>query len=299
MSTFRAHWVRTMSANKWPIRWDLLLRYRLIEIIALWEGRLTTNHLCSSFGIGRQQASKDINTYNAQVAPGNLVYDKQLKGYKPTDTFRTAVTSGIADEYLHLLNRNSDLAQTFDGLSLGITNTEVVSVPVRVIQPEVLRPIVTAAREGKRLDVDYVSVSHPDHEGRVIVPHTLVYTGLRWHVRSWCEKNRDYRDFVLSRFRGVPEVMDVSDKGMNGDKAWNTSATIKLKPDPRLSRERKGVIARDYGMKNNVLAIKTRGALVHYALKQLQIDDKVLQGKPSAQQIVISNYQQIRPWLFD
>ncbi|MCX9562645.1 WYL domain-containing protein, partial [Vibrio cholerae] len=32
-----------MSA--WPIRWDLLFRYRMIEIIALWEGRLTTNHL--------------------------------------------------------------------------------------------------------------------------------------------------------------------------------------------------------------------------------------------------------------
>jgi hypothetical protein len=48
----------------WQTRWDLLLRYRTIEIIALWEGRLTTNHLCATFGIGRQQASKDINTYN-------------------------------------------------------------------------------------------------------------------------------------------------------------------------------------------------------------------------------------------
>ena len=52
-----------MKKTDWPIRWDLLLRYRLIEIIALWEGRLTTNHICHSFGIGRQQASKDINTY--------------------------------------------------------------------------------------------------------------------------------------------------------------------------------------------------------------------------------------------
>ena len=51
-----------MKKTDWPIRWDLLLRYRLIEIIALWEGRLTTNHICHSFGIGRQQASKDINS---------------------------------------------------------------------------------------------------------------------------------------------------------------------------------------------------------------------------------------------
>ena len=71
------------NAADWPLRWDLLLRYRLIEVIALWEGRLTTNHLQRAFGIGRQQASKDINHYLAEYAPGNLEYDRSLKGYKP------------------------------------------------------------------------------------------------------------------------------------------------------------------------------------------------------------------------
>ena len=49
------------TEHKWPFRWELLLRYRFIETLALWEGRLTTRHLCDTFGIGRQQASKDIN----------------------------------------------------------------------------------------------------------------------------------------------------------------------------------------------------------------------------------------------
>ena len=66
------------SDLKWPFRWDLLLRYRFIETIALWEGRLTTRHLCDTFGIGRQQASKDINNYIREVGPGNLEYDKFL-----------------------------------------------------------------------------------------------------------------------------------------------------------------------------------------------------------------------------
>jgi hypothetical protein len=26
---------------EWPLRWDLLTRYRLIEIVAQWEGRLS------------------------------------------------------------------------------------------------------------------------------------------------------------------------------------------------------------------------------------------------------------------
>lgn len=31
------------------VRWDLALRYRLIETVAWWEGRLTTGHLMQSW----------------------------------------------------------------------------------------------------------------------------------------------------------------------------------------------------------------------------------------------------------
>ena len=51
---------------------------------------------------------------------------------------------------------------------------------------------------------------HPNVEIRLIAPHTLVYTGMRWHVRAYCEKNGQYRDFVLSRLRGEPELLDAS-----------------------------------------------------------------------------------------
>lgn len=287
-----------MTVKQWPLRWDLLLRYRLIEIIALWEGRLTTNHLTRAFGIGRQQASKDINTYKSSIAPKNLEYDSRLKGYKPSASFKPVVTSGVADEYLHLLNRNTDLNQTFDSLSLNTGNVEVLATPNRDIRPQIIRPIVSAARQQRRLDVDYVSIGNPDFEGRVIVPHTIVFTGLRWHVRAWCEKNLEYRDFVLSRFRGTPDIMDSSEHGAKQDLAWNTEVTISIKPDTRLSKSQQDVIARDYGMENGELKIPTRGPLVHYALQQLHIDDRVSQGKPSAQQIVISNLSEIEHWLF-
>jgi hypothetical protein len=90
MSRFQAHKILAMGRSldmDWPLRWDLLTRYRLIEIVAQWEGRLTTNHLINSFGIGRQQASKDINTYLQEIAPDNLIYDKYLKGYRPSESF--------------------------------------------------------------------------------------------------------------------------------------------------------------------------------------------------------------------
>jgi predicted DNA-binding transcriptional regulator YafY len=287
-----------MPDAKWPFRWDLLLRYRYIETIALWEGRLTTRHLCDTFGIGRQQASKDINNYLRDVGVGNLEYDKYLKGYKPTEAFLPCVTQGLADEYLHLMARNNELMNVFESLALNVANVEVLSLPVRDVKPEVLRPIMQAARQQKRLDVDYVSLNNPDREGRIIVPHTLVYTGLRWHVRAWCEKNQEYRDFVLSRFRDTPDIMDESPHGADEDAEWNQLVTLHITPDPRLSPEQQEVVQVDYGMDNGVLKVPTRGKLVPYALKLLHIDARHELEDPMAQQIVVRNRSEIEPWLF-
>lgn len=284
--------------SSWPLRWDLLQRYRLIEIIALWEGRLTTNHLCDTFGIGRQQASKDINDYLATVGAANLVYDKQLKGYRPAGQFLPRVTSGVADEYLHLLSRNKDLSQTFEQLPLQNANTEVVQVPLRNVEPTIIRTLVTAARNGKRVEVDYVSLQNPSREGRIIAPHTLVFTGLRWHVRAFCEKNQDFRDFVLSRFRGIPTIENDASAHANDDARWNRMLTLKIVADQRLSKEQRKIIEQDYGMTRGTLKITTRAALAQYALQALRIDPHVVQAKAEAQQITIANLEEIKPWLF-
>lgn len=284
--------------DPWPFRWDRLLRYRFIEIISLWEGRLTTRHLCDTFGIGRQQASKDINAYLRGIGRGNLHYDKYLKGYRPSQDFQPQLTSGLADEYLHLAARNAELSHVFESLSLELRNIEVLSLPVRDVRPAVLRPLLQAARRPQRLEVDYVSISNPDREGRIIVPHTLVFSGLRWHVRAWCEKNRDYRDFVLSRFRGEPELLGHSDRTGADDTGWHTRVTLKLVPDPRLTTAQQDVVMQDYGMRDGVLAVATRGTLIPYILQRLNIDPHSERLAPESQQLTICNRQSIERWLF-
>lgn len=282
----------------WPLRWDLLTRYRLIEIVAQWEGRLTTNHLINSFGIGRQQASKDINAYLQDIAPGNLEYDKYLKDYKPSANFVPKLTTGTADEYLHVLSRNKDITHTFTGLDLGFANTEILRIPLRSIEPVILRALVQAARERKRVEIGYISVSSAVEEERIIVPHTLVCTPLRWHVRAYCEKHKDYRDFVLSRFRGTPDFNGESEFTAEQDTLWNTEVTICLRPDSRLSVAQQQIIAHDYGMTDQQLALSTKASLVGYMLQAFNIDHRKLEISPTAQQIVIGNYDEIKRYLF-
>jgi len=289
--------MNNQKTQDWPIRWDLLFRYRLIEIVAYWEGRLTTNHLINSFGIGRQQASKDINTYIKDIAPKNLIYNKYLKGYEPSAQFSPKVTTGTADEYLHVLSRTKDLAHTFASLDLGFANTHMLQLPSRPVDPVILRTIVQAAREQKRVDVGYISVNNPETDGRIIVPHTLVCTPMRWHVRAFCEKNGEYRDFVLSRFRGEPDLLDKSDHGKESDVAWNTQIDLSITPDPRLEKAQQKVIAHDYGMTRNKLLVPCKAALLQYVLQAYKLDPYKQEAKPEAQQIVISNYKSIERWL--
>ncbi|MCF7203962.1 WYL domain-containing protein [Pseudomonas oligotrophica] len=280
------------------IRWDLALRYRLIETVAWWEGRLTTGHLMQSFGISRQQASKDINTYLNEHAPKNLTYDRHLKGYKPSKTFRPLFIDGSASAYLHLLDQNRVRAPHIEGLALAYAHTEVLQVPDRSIRPEVLRPILQACREGLRLESEYVSLANPEVEIRVMAPHTLVFTGMRWHVRAYCEKNRAYRDFVLSRFRGEPDLMDESEHTREQDAAWNTPVTVLIEPDARLSPAQKAIIEADFGMLDGHLPVETRGALVQYVLQRFGIDPNTVQANAAAQQLQVGNLQALKGWLY-
>jgi predicted DNA-binding transcriptional regulator YafY len=281
------------------VRWDLALRYRLIETVAWWEGRLTTGHLTQSFGISRQQASKDINSYINDYAPKNLEYDKHLKGYVPSRHFKPLFIDDSASAYLHLLNQNYERAPHIDGLALAYAHTEVLGVPDRSVRPEVLRPLLKACREGLRLECEYVSFSTPDVETRLIAPHTLIYTGMRWHVRAYCEKNRDYRDFVLSRFRGEPGLMDdLSEHTRDLDSGWNTELAVVIVPDSRLKPEQRTIIEADYGMQDGQLLIETRGALVQYVLQRYQIDPTKVHAKATAQQIVVANLDELQPWLY-
>jgi predicted DNA-binding transcriptional regulator YafY len=289
---------RRSEQQAWPYRWDRLLRYRMIEIIALWEGRLTSNHLQKAFGIGRQQASKDINEYKNVIGPKNLEFDSKLKGYVPSTQFTPILTKGEINEYLHMLNSQSDLLTHFENLDLPKTHTEVVTPLFRAVKANIVRPIIVASRENQRIEIEYSSLTS-DKDYRNIVPHTLVFNGYRWHVRAFCEKSQEYRDFVLSRITNIYDFVGQSEQTVEFDKAWNTKVGITIKPDSRLSTAQQAVIEADYGMLNGVLKLETRGAMVEYLLQFLRINTKELKADPKAQQVVIENKLKLKKWLFE
>lgn len=278
-------------------RWEQILRYRYIELIALWEGQLTTRQLCETFGIGRQQANKDLSSYRRALTQGDLIYDASAKHYLPSSNFKPILTQGLASEYLQLAAQQSDVQRILGHLPVAAAAVEVVTAPSRELPPSLLRPIIQAITDCRRIDVDYVSLNNPDREGRIVVPHTLVWTGYRWHVRAWCEKNQDFRDFVLSRFRGEADLMDSSERNASEDNDWQQRVTLQVEPDPRLRVDQREVIAHDYNMENGRLLLTTRAKLAPYLLQLLNVNTGPLLDDPRAQQLVLSNQESLQNWL--
>ncbi len=269
------------------IKWDQQVRFRLIEIIAQWEGRLTTNHLCDAFHIGRQQASRDINKYISLTGQDQLILDRTIKGYRPADSFKPLFTQGTAHEYLMMLHQQYNQEETFEFFNWGEAQSTVLNVPERAISPKIVRSLIAAARANLRVDIDYVSLSTPEIRGRIIAPHSLVYDGIRWHVRAFCEDRNSYRDFVLSRFRNEPDLMDRSQNTREYDDDWNHQVQLTITPNPYLSEKQQCIVADDYAMKNKELEITTRRALVHYYLRRMGTtqDEGLLKKEPEVHQL--------------
>ncbi|WP_174664635.1 hypothetical protein [Oceanisphaera profunda] len=82
------------------------------------------------------------------------------------------------------------------------------------------------------------------------------------------------------------------------DTAWNTNIVLRIKPDPRLNEAQQAAIIHDYGMHNGELSLTVRAALAHYLLQEMQINIKMLDGNPVAQQLILVNVDAIKPWLF-
>jgi predicted DNA-binding transcriptional regulator YafY len=252
------------------VKWESLLRYRLIEIVSLWEGHLTTRHLMTTFGIKRQQASRDINAYKA-IAPGNIEYLPARKGYAPARRFKPFFTEGTVDEYLNLVDSRGFMGSVTHRIAIPDAHTHILRSPPRLAQPAIVRPMVDACRRGQRLEITYASMSSPEGEERIIAPHAVVSSGYRWHVRAYCEKNRDYRDFLLGRVLEIAGDLGAALEDPINDSKWHTEITLRLIPHPALSKQQQKLVRYERCFDGEVLELKTREATAIYLLHMLQI----------------------------
>lgn len=272
--------------------------FERIELIVQWEGRFNTQHLTKALGVTRQTASRLIAAYK-KFAPNNLKLNERLRCYEPTSDFVLTMGFALLEDYAALSMGVMSPCESNGALGENVWRLGNCQ---RNLSPEVVRPIVQAIQGRYRLDIAYASISNPDFEERIISPHTLLHDGHRWHVRAWCEKNKAFRDFVLTRIRDVFNREGAAEMTAADDDAWNTWVSFSIEADPRLSDAQRKIVALDYGMSTDgdgkmQRQYTVRGALLLYWLQQLRVDR--YRERAEAQQIILSSSSQrvVERWL--
>lgn len=268
-------------------------RLAFLEMLVFWMGIIRNKDLEHQFGISRQQAYKDLTQYQ-QLHPNGLIkIEKACYAYR--DGAELHYFNGGLDDFLLWLETGNFAALK----PLSNTFTSRLKLPERHASRHIVAALVRAIQQRLRIEVNYVSLSNPEEEGRILSPHSIVKAGSRFHVRGYCEKSKAYRDFVLSRFSEEIQIEGPSPYSIEQDVAWQTNVTLILSPDPRLTAAQSKVLANDFKMENGQLHISTRAALADYLLKEMQVNTKYLDGKPEAQQLVLVNRDDIKQWLFN
>lgn len=250
-------------------------RLAYIEFCVWFYGEVARKDVLERFEVATAAGTRDMALYK-ELAPGNVSYERKSYRYQP----------GFAPLFTHAVDRV--LAALTSGFGAGepASTGERIShaVPARLNQPrlDTLATVTRAIHGGHALQLTYHSMKK-GAGARTIVPHSLVDSGLRWHVRAFDRTKGHFRDLVLTRMERLRPLADglppTLEEHINADQQWNKEVALKLVPHPAHLHAK--TIERDFGMQHGCLNVTLRAAIAGYVLRQWQVDcsaDALLQG---------------------
>lgn len=242
-------------------------RLAFIEFRLWFLGDVRRPDLIDRFGIAPAVATRDLTAYRG-IAPSNMVFNDSRKIYEPTPEF-TPVFDHEPERVLSALSRG--FGEGIGRVSSGFLTCEF---PLRLNQPslQVLAVITRAIHQQKAVSLTYHSLNTGTSK-REIVPFALVDSGLRWHVRAFDRKTKEFRDLVITRM-DKPILLEDDEvqahEQPDQDTQWTRIVTLELVPHP--SQPRPEIVAKDFGMKGGRLILNVRAAVAGYVLQQWNVD---------------------------
>ncbi len=285
------------------VKWATRQRLQYIEIMAWYAGVVTRSDVARAFGLSDPAATKDLKLYS-DLAPGNLVYNHSVFGFVPGEGFSAVFADLAPAAVLPVIAANLAVANGPYGATLiyGLA-TASLPLPARLPGQQTLAQLTRAIHGRRKLRVSYRSLSQRDSQAeRMIEPHTLVDTGLRWHVRAYNEESCDFRDFVLSRITAAECLDTPAESSVQYDDDWVEQVSLRLAPHSGLDAARRESLLLDYGASGDLIEVNVRRALLGYVLQRLNVDTTPDHSmNPNAYQLMLLNRDEIEPfagWAF-
>ena len=245
-------------------------RLAYIEFRVWFFGEVTRKDVLDRFGLATAAGTRDMVLYR-DLAPNNVAYEGKVYRYQPTFT---PLFEHQAERVLAMLT-----AGFGEGEPPSMGESLPHAVPARLNQPplDILAAVTRAIHGGYPLRLTYHSMK-TGAVAREIVPHALVESGLRWHVRAYDRTKGEFRDLVLTRMENIEPLENQSTVNPvqshelpAADAQWQKEINLDLLPHP--AHPHPSSIARDFGMGAlGALRVTLRAAVAGYVLRQWQVD---------------------------
>ena len=250
-------------------------RLAFIDFCLQYHGAVGRSELMAHFGTAVASSTRDFTLYR-ELAHENLILRHENKRYYRTDNYQP-----LFHHEPHAALKT--LAHGFgDGLSVTPGQSGFCEDAPDLIAPpqDVLATVSRAISQQQAVRMTYQSLSSGASE-RVVVPHSIVNNGQRWHMRGYCRKRGAFRDFVCNRITSAHICEKPIDKAdiaeherQTSDAEWNEQLTLELIPHPCHSHPE--AIALDFNMsrRNNqpVRQLSIRAARAGYLLRHWNVD---------------------------
>lgn len=229
-------------------------------------GQVARADLIQRFKTGLAACTRDLASYK-ELAPQNLLLSHTTKSYHRLESFKPLFEHN-AESILSALCRGFG-----DGLSSNIQPSSYCQDATRLIHPnsEVIATLMRAITSKLAIECQYTSLTSGT-TSKLLVPHSIVNNGTRWHVRAFDRTKKQFRDFVTTRIE-CPKILQSlikPEESADKDTQWHTICDIILTPHPKLKYPK--AIELDYAMENGKLQLEVRAALLGYLLRQWSVD---------------------------
>lgn len=269
-------------------------RLHLMELLLRWEGQIGNARLRQMLGLSSIRASQWLREFR-EYQPNWTQWNSISRSFNATPEFyrdKHEDDSGSLAKYLSLVG----LPATTDSESQHVV---VAAFPdITTPNPYIFAVLSSASRMGRAVEVTYRSMRDPAPHKRIISPHSIIRAGRRWHVRAYCELNKQFRDYTLGRISHAVLLDQPAGSLIGDDKDWATEVPVRLIAHPGLSQEQQAVICFEYFKDTSSRTTTCRVPLVNYYIQDVRAAIDIETQRPPEYQLAIGNVKEIKKWLF-
>ncbi|NDV13807.1 helix-turn-helix transcriptional regulator [Crenobacter caeni] len=256
----------TIPANLGQLTHNQRQRLSFLEFCLYFLGEVRRADLMARFDVAPAVATRDFALYR-QLAPDNLLLDPSSKAY--------FIQPGFAPLFGHRLEQVLAALMQGEPYSIEAVGAALLpgDYPALLNRPQlpILAAVSRAIRQQRLMRIRYHSESSGEQE-RLIAPHALVDSGLRWHVRAFDRLRGAFIDLVLTRILSAELLAETPapHEQPAADRQWQTLLTLELVPHPRLGHP--AVAALDYALADGRLSLPVRAVSAGYLLRRWNVD---------------------------